>query len=119
MNWSENTPRTGPEETQIEASFRDAIRIAKEQKSVSLEKRTEGTCAEYHRKKRTPQEDVDSDSLFDNSSNSSPSFIVHQLNRELFRSFSRALSENFNGACFARDDPLGLADPIEVKSHDK
>ena len=49
-----------PEETQIEVSFRDAIRIAKEQKSVSLEKRAEGTCAEYHRKKRTRQEDVDS-----------------------------------------------------------
>jgi len=30
---------TGPEETKIEASFRDAIRIAMEQKSVSLEKR--------------------------------------------------------------------------------
>ena len=52
--------RTGPEETQIEASFRDAIRIAKHQKSVSLEKRAEGTCTEYHRKKRTRQEDVDS-----------------------------------------------------------
>ena len=57
---------TGPEETQIEASFRDAIRIAKKQKSVSLEKRAEGTCAEYHRKKRARQEDVDSGYLFGN-----------------------------------------------------
>jgi hypothetical protein len=41
----------GGEETQIEASFREAIRIAKEQKSVSLEKRAEGTYAEYRRQK--------------------------------------------------------------------
>jgi serine/threonine protein kinase len=41
----------GADETQIEASFSEAIRIAKEQKSVSLEKRAEGTCAEYHRQK--------------------------------------------------------------------
>ena len=37
--------------TQIEASFCDAIRIAREQKSVSLEKRAEGTYAEYRRQK--------------------------------------------------------------------
>ena len=41
----------GAEETQIEASFCAAIRIAKEQKSVSLEKRAEGTYAEYRRQK--------------------------------------------------------------------
>jgi len=41
----------GAEESQIEASFREAIRIAKEQKSVSLEKRAEATCAEYCRQK--------------------------------------------------------------------
>jgi serine/threonine protein kinase/tetratricopeptide (TPR) repeat protein len=41
----------GADETQIEASFREAIRIAKEQKSVSLGKRAEGTYAEYHRRK--------------------------------------------------------------------
>ena len=41
----------GAEETQIEASFCEAIRIAKEQKSVSLEKRAEGTYAEYRRQK--------------------------------------------------------------------
>jgi predicted ATPase len=36
----------GADETRIEASFCEAIRIAKEQKSVSLEKRAEGTYAE-------------------------------------------------------------------------
>ena len=41
----------GDDETQIEASFCEAIRIAKEQKSVSLEKRAEATYAEYRRQK--------------------------------------------------------------------
>jgi serine/threonine protein kinase/tetratricopeptide (TPR) repeat protein len=41
----------GAEETQIEASFRESIKIAKEQKSISLEKRAEGTYAEYRRQK--------------------------------------------------------------------
>jgi serine/threonine protein kinase/predicted ATPase len=41
----------GADETQIEASFREAIRIAKDQKSISLEKRAEGTYAEYRRQK--------------------------------------------------------------------
>jgi adenylate cyclase len=41
----------GSDETQIEASFCAAIRIAKEQKSVSLEKRAEATYAEYRRQK--------------------------------------------------------------------
>jgi hypothetical protein len=41
----------GADETQIEASFCEAIRIAKEQKSISLEKRAEATCAEYRRQK--------------------------------------------------------------------
>jgi tetratricopeptide (TPR) repeat protein len=41
----------GADETQIEASLSEAIRIAKEQKSVSLEKRAEGTYAEYRRQK--------------------------------------------------------------------
>jgi hypothetical protein len=39
------------EETQIEASFCEATRIAKEQKSISLEKRAEATYAEYRRQK--------------------------------------------------------------------
>jgi predicted ATPase len=37
----------GAAETQIEASFREAIRTAKEQKSISLEKRAEESYAEY------------------------------------------------------------------------
>jgi hypothetical protein len=41
----------GADETQIEASFCATIRIAKEQKSISLEKRAEGTCAEYRGQK--------------------------------------------------------------------
>jgi predicted ATPase len=41
----------GAEETQIEASFGEGIRIAKEQKTLSLKKRAEGTYAEYRRQK--------------------------------------------------------------------
>ena len=41
----------GAEENQIEASFGEAIRIAKEQKSLSLEKRAEATYAEYRRQR--------------------------------------------------------------------
>jgi predicted ATPase len=41
----------GADEIQIEASFCEAIRIAKEQKSVSNEKRAEATYAEYRRQK--------------------------------------------------------------------
>jgi predicted ATPase len=41
----------GADEIQIEASFCEAIRTAREQKSVSLEKRAEGTYAEYLRQK--------------------------------------------------------------------
>jgi hypothetical protein len=41
----------GADEAQIEASFRAAITTAKEQKSVSLQKRAEATYAEYHRQK--------------------------------------------------------------------
>jgi predicted ATPase len=41
----------GAEQTQIEVSFCEAIRIAKRQKSVSLEKRAEATYAEYRRQK--------------------------------------------------------------------
>jgi ATP/maltotriose-dependent transcriptional regulator MalT len=46
----------GAEEIQIEASFCEAIRIAKHQKSVSLEKRTEATYAEYRRQKASGAE---------------------------------------------------------------
>ena len=41
----------GADEAQIESSFCEAIRIAKEQKSVSLEKRAESTYAEYRRQR--------------------------------------------------------------------
>ena len=41
----------GSEDARIEASFCEAIRIAKEQKSVSLQKRAEATYAEYRRQK--------------------------------------------------------------------
>jgi tetratricopeptide (TPR) repeat protein len=41
----------GAEETQIEASFCEAIRIAREQKSVSLAKRAEASYTEYRRQK--------------------------------------------------------------------
>ena len=42
----------GAEETEIEASFCEAIKIAREQKSVSLLKRAEGAYAEYRSQKR-------------------------------------------------------------------
>jgi predicted ATPase len=41
----------GADEIEIEASFCEAIRIAREQKSISLEKRAEATYAEYRRQK--------------------------------------------------------------------
>ena len=41
----------GADEMQIEASLREAIRIAREQKSVSLAKRAEASYAEYRRQK--------------------------------------------------------------------
>jgi hypothetical protein len=41
----------GADEAQIEASFCAAIRIAKEQKAVSLQKRVEASYAEYRRQK--------------------------------------------------------------------
>jgi hypothetical protein len=41
----------GADGVQIKASFDEAIRIAKEQKSVSLKKRAEATYAEYRRRK--------------------------------------------------------------------
>ena len=41
----------GAEEAQIEAALGEAIRIAKEQKSLSLQKRAKATYAEYLRQK--------------------------------------------------------------------
>ena len=43
----------GAEETEIEASFCEAIDTAREQKSVSLEKRAQATYAEYRKQKVT------------------------------------------------------------------
>ena len=43
--------RLGADEVQIEGAFCEAIRIAREQKSISLEKRAEATYAEYRRQK--------------------------------------------------------------------
>jgi len=40
----------GAEENQIQVSFCEAIRIAKEQKAVSLQKRAEASYAEYRRR---------------------------------------------------------------------
>jgi hypothetical protein len=42
---------SGADDTQTETSFREAIRIAREQKSVSLQKRAEGTYAGYRRQR--------------------------------------------------------------------
>jgi predicted ATPase len=41
----------GADEAEIEGAFSEAIRIAKEQKSISLATRTEATYAEYRRQK--------------------------------------------------------------------
>jgi hypothetical protein len=57
----------GAEETQIEASFCEAINTARKQKSVSLEKRAEATYGNTTAKKRAGQKDVDSDWLFGNA----------------------------------------------------
>jgi tetratricopeptide (TPR) repeat protein len=46
----------GADKTQIEASFSEAIRIAREQKSFSLEKRAEDTYAEYRRLRASSSE---------------------------------------------------------------
>ena len=53
----------GADETQIESSFCEAIRVAKEQKSVLWAKRAKQPTQNIFGKKRAPQEDVDSGSL--------------------------------------------------------
>jgi hypothetical protein len=68
----------GADEAQIEASFCEAIRIAKEQKAVSLEKRAEATTQDTTGKKRVRQDDADSDYL---SSNFCPLRFVEQASR--------------------------------------
>jgi serine/threonine protein kinase len=49
--WGVFLTAMGADETQIKASFGEAIRIAREQKSISLQKRAEATYAEYRRQK--------------------------------------------------------------------
>jgi hypothetical protein len=46
----------GADETRIETSFCEAIKTARQQKSISLEKRAEATCAEYRRQKAAKTE---------------------------------------------------------------
>ena len=48
----------GADETQIEASFCEAIRTAREQKSIPLARRAEASYAEYRSKKQAGQEDL-------------------------------------------------------------
>ena len=48
----------GADETQIEASFCEAIRTAKEQKSIPLARRAEASYAEYRSKKQAGQKDL-------------------------------------------------------------
>ena len=55
---------TGAEKTQIEASLGEAIKIAKAQKSISLEKRAEATYAQFAGKKPAPSQGAASDWLF-------------------------------------------------------
>jgi hypothetical protein len=52
---------TGGNETKIEVSFHNAIRTARERKSISLATRAEATYAEFAGEKRAGQEDEDSD----------------------------------------------------------
>jgi hypothetical protein len=49
-------PAVDADETRIEPAFCAAIRIAKEQKSISLEKGAEGTYSEYQRQKASASE---------------------------------------------------------------
>ena len=60
----------GAEETQIEASFREAIRIAREQKSISLRNAPKEPTQNFAGKKQVGKWDVDSGYLFANSSGS-------------------------------------------------
>ena len=57
----------GADEEQIQASFSQAIRIAKEQKSASLENRAEATYVKYHRQRARAAGEAESDCLFGDS----------------------------------------------------
>ena len=88
----------GADETQIEASFLDAIRIAKEQKSISLEARAERTYAEYCRQKRRDGTDGDYDCLFFNSCGSRAFRSTVHLRNSHFASYLVELSRH-NSFC--------------------
>ena len=62
----------GADETQIEASFCEAIRTAKEQKSISLRNARKQPTQNIAGKKRARQEGMDSDCLFDMHSTVTP-----------------------------------------------
>ena len=64
----------GADETQIEASFCEAIRTAREQKSIPLARRAEASYAEYRSKKQAGQVDAGFDYRFGSSSSSRPSY---------------------------------------------
>ena len=66
----------------IEASFREAISIAKEQKSISLENAPKQPTQNIAGKKRARQEDVDSDYLFDNAKREIARITQHPLAKD-------------------------------------
>ena len=81
----------GADQTQIEASFCEAIGTAKQQKSASLAKRAEATYAEYRRQKVNALGRTDSDYLFADSSSSNvfvqqsaPSAFGHRQSNDRF-----------------------------------
>jgi hypothetical protein len=75
---------SGTEETQIEASFCEAVRIAKEQKSISPAKRPRRVSRNTVVKRRAGHEDIYSAYLFGKSLSLSPSpGLVQWSNRPL------------------------------------
>jgi tetratricopeptide (TPR) repeat protein len=88
----------GTNEARIEASFREAIRTAKEQKSISLAKCAEASYGEYRRKKRERQDDTDSDHLFASSSGCLTSFSNSTTRRQSCLALAREEVE-FAEAC--------------------
>ena len=100
----------GAEETQIDASFQAAIRIAKEQKSVSLEKRAEVTTRNIVAKKQAGREDVDSGCHCDD-------FLRRQgtLGLKLFKRLLYHSKGDANLKRFRVTDPLNLQLPESLE----
>jgi hypothetical protein len=98
----------GAEETQIRASFCAAIRIAREQKSISLATRAEGTYAEYRRQKRARQEDMDSDYLFVDAKREIAR-ITHVTLRIIWHNFLRGIWHNDDSYRLKRRAMIALA----------